>query len=212
MEESSGKISSAADPWIIFGCSIGVLAAVAASYHLVAVSPERSRKWISHLIYWAIAVVAIVFLPMTPVAYYVFSSLTMCMVGTLFPIYESVRSVCTPDENDDKEWLQYWIVGGVVFMLTTWVGSTIQSDKGDEYWYTSMSFFFVWLYFPKTQGALLFYENITEPFVAPRVRPLASKMNSMIAYLYQTLTNAVHLWYVRGKCVTSLCEMCHFSL
>jgi hypothetical protein len=193
MVDSSETMKAAPNAWGVFGASIAVLAAVAISYHTL--ERNRGRQWIPHAIYWAVAVIVIVLLGPTSIAPYIFSTLTVTVVGVALPIYESVRAVCTPEEDDDKAWLQYWIFGGVLFMATTWVDKVL-SETADVYWDETMVFLFFWLYFPKTDGAVLIFETITEPFVAPRVRPLAAKMNNFIAYMYQTMVNAVHLWLV----------------
>lgn len=192
MADSEGAgVGGDANPWITFGASLVVLVAVTAAYH--GLEHNKEIKLRSHLIYWAISILVILVLP-TSIAQYIFSPLAATIVGTCFPIYESVRAICTPDEDDDKEWLQYWMVGGVFFMVTTWIDDVIQSDRGTGYWFMSVTFLYFWLYFPKTNGALVIYEKVTEPFVAPRLRPLQSKLNNFITYIYQTLINAVHLW------------------
>jgi hypothetical protein len=190
----SETMKAAADGWYVFGASLVVLAAVATSYHTL--ETNRGRQWIPHVTYWTVAILVLVLLGPTPTAPYFFSSLTVTVVGAALPIYESVRAVCTPEETDDKAWLQYWMFGGVLFMATTWVDKVLTNPKANVYWDGSIIFLFLWLYFPKTDGAVLIFETITEPFVAPRVRPLAAKMNNMISYMYQTMVNAVHLWLV----------------
>lgn len=179
--------------WIQGLCSLAATAAVAFAYH--GLERTRGRQLAPHLIFWVVAVLVIALLPMAGIANYVFTSLTVMAIGTIFPIYESVRAVCTPEEDDDKAWLQYWMVGGVLFILTEWVDDVL-AEQSVVYWYSSLSFFFLWLFFPKTDGAALIFDYITEPFIVPRVRPLAAKMTNFIQYLYQLLVNAFHLWFV----------------
>jgi len=87
------------------------------------------------------------------------------------------------------------MVGGVLFIVAEWVDNVIAPSKL-VYYYESMFFFFLWLFFPKTNGAALLYEQVTEPYIAPIVRPLATKMNNWIMAIYQTTINAVHLWLI----------------
>lgn len=68
------------------------------------------------------------------------------------------------------------------------------SDNSAVYWYEVTSFFFVWLYYPLTNGAELIYEHFTKPYISPRVKPLATKMTNALTALYQTFMNAAHLW------------------
>ena len=90
-----------ADPWITLACSIGILAAVALSYKYLEPNPY---DWKHHVIYWIIAILIIVLLPAS-VSSYIFSSLTVTLVGAVYPVYRATKAVCTPDEHDDKEWL-----------------------------------------------------------------------------------------------------------
>ena len=118
------------------------------------------------------------------------------IVGCVYPIYRATKAVCTPDENDDKEWLQYWMLGGVLFMLTTWLDDVINANKANAVWLGSLMFAFIWLYFPLTCGAAVVYDNITEPLLGPRLKSLQRKMNNFVIYIHQTISNAVHLYLV----------------
>mmetsp|Transcript_1989 Transcript_1989/g.4297 ORF Transcript_1989/g.4297 Transcript_1989/m.4297 type:complete len:376 (+) Transcript_1989:37-1164(+) len=177
--------------WITVSCSAAVLAVASLSY--TRLEPNRGTDWKIHAAYLAIAICSVVFIPES-IASYIFTELTVTLVGCVYPIYRATKAVCTPDDDDDKEWLQFWMLGGVMFMLTTWVDDVIQADKANSVWLGSLLFAFFWLYFPLTCGALLIYDNVTEPLLGPRLRPLQRKMNNFITYLYQTLANAVHLY------------------
>jgi hypothetical protein len=170
-------------------CSLVLLAAVAVGYHSLA--RTYGRVWRYHAMYWGAAVVLTLTVGATPAAPYMWSDLTTTVLGVALPIYESVRAVCTPGGSDDKAWLQYWEFGGVLFLSTTWVDHVLDDNL---YWDAFLTFGFVWLYFPLTDGAVLIYDKVTLPFVVPHVRPLAAKMDNLIAMLYQTMINAVHLW------------------
>jgi hypothetical protein len=174
--------------------SLGVLVGIAIFYQFMERRQERGRTIRPHLIWWGMCAAVVTLLPKS-IATYIFDSLTMTMVATVFPVYESLRAICTPDEDDDKKWLQYWIAGGVIFMGTSWVDKVISPDNV-IYWYEIMTFFFTWLFLPKLNGCALIYDHFTEPYLAPKVKPLAAKMNNWIAYIYQTAVNAAHLWVV----------------
>lgn len=183
--------SSASEIGITIATSCGILAIVGVAQHKL--ERTRGRQWIPHAIFWGAALPLILLVP-TTISKYIFSALAVTVVGTVFPIYESVRAVCTPEAEDDKAWLQYWMVGGIIFMATGWVDDMMTSDTVTYYWYESIFFLFVWLYFPKTDGAALIYDHITEPFITPKIKPLAAKMTNFITQLYQLMVNAVHLW------------------
>lgn len=69
-----------------------------------------------------------------------------------------------------------------------------KNPESQIYWFEIMFFVYLWMFFPKTNGAEILYDNVTEPFIAPLVKPLAEQMNGWIQALYQTVINASHLW------------------
>lgn len=88
------------------------------------------------------------------------------------------------------------MLGGVLFMITTWVDDVIKQHSVDTIWLGSLLFLFYWLYFPLTCGALVVYEKVTEPYLCPKLRPLQRKMSNFIIYLQQMFANAFHLYLV----------------
>jgi hypothetical protein len=111
-------------------------------------------------------------------------------------IFRSSRNVIWTHTNGFGRNSQFWMLGGVLFMLTTWVDDVIQTETANAVWLGSLLFIFFWLYFPLTCGALLVYDNITEPFLGPRLKPLQKQMSNFILAVYQTLANATHLYLV----------------
>ena len=92
------------------------------------------------------------------------------------------------------------MMGGLLFMLTTWVDDNIKKESVDTKWLGSLLFLFHWLYFPLTCGALLVYEKFTLPVLGPIVKPVQTKMNNIILSIYQ----------VRIYCV--LCDRISFAV
>eukprot|EP00985_Skeletonema_marinoi_P031826 scaffold37823_cov201-Skeletonema_marinoi.AAC.2 len=174
-------------------CSLGVLMVVSLGYSCI--KPNGGQCIKIHLVYFASAICLVAFLP-TNIAKYVFTELTVSLVGAMYPVYRATRAVCTPDDDDDKEWLQYWMLGGVLFMITTWVDDVIKQNSVDTIWLGSLLFIFYWLYFPLTCGALVVYEKVTAPYLGPKLKPLQRQMNNFIIYLQQMLSNAFHLYLV----------------
>mmetsp|Transcript_36478 Transcript_36478/g.41619 ORF Transcript_36478/g.41619 Transcript_36478/m.41619 type:complete len:410 (+) Transcript_36478:111-1340(+) len=173
--------------------SIGMVAGVAVLYH----TTERNYgKCINtHACYWGVMVAVAIVVANVPFGKYIFSGLSYTLIGAWLPIYESIRAVCSPDERDDKTWLQYWMVGGIFFVITTWVDD-LTSSQTDIYWHAFLFCFFLWLYYPKTDGAYIIYEKITKPYLAPKVKPFATDMDNMIQNAYAMLMNVAHLWIV----------------
>lgn len=80
--------------WITIVCSVSTVAVVALAYH--GLERTRGRHWKTQLLYWTASIAVIVGLPYTTLDLYLFTGLTATLIGTVFPIYESVRAVCTP--------------------------------------------------------------------------------------------------------------------
>ena len=186
--------SDGSNVWISICCSIAVLVSVAASYKFI--EPNRGKDLKIHAFYLGASICCVVLLP-ADIASYIFTDLTVALVASVYPVYRATKAVCTPEESDDKEWLQYWMLGGVLFMVTTWVDKSMETgSKTSTVWLGSLIFASFWLYFPLTCGAALVYDKITEPLLGPKLKPLQKKMNNFIVYIYQTLANAVHLYLI----------------
>lgn len=179
--------------WISLACSLAVLGLVA--FLTKKLAQERDFRWAIHLRYWAVAIVTIVLLPLG-ISKYVFSELTVSLIGFVFPIYESVLAVCTPDEEDDTDWLRYWTLGGMFFVFTEWVDNAMDSEVGDAYWYKFTTFFYFWLYYPRTSGAVIIDEHFTQKYLAPLLKPVAASMSKTLNVIVQSAANAVHLYIV----------------
>ena len=89
--------------WVTVGCSLAVLAAATLADTLI--TPNRGVDIKIQAVYVIAAVCAVVFTPAS-IGSYVFTELTVTLVGAVYPIYRATKAVCTPDEDDDKEWLQ----------------------------------------------------------------------------------------------------------
>ncbi len=83
--------------YIAVACSLGVLALCAFLTHKL----KQKREFVLriHLFYWIGAILVTAFLPYE-ISKYVFSELTVAIVGCLLPVYESVYAVATPGMFD----------------------------------------------------------------------------------------------------------------
>lgn len=74
-----------------------------------------------------------------------FSPLGVVIVGTVFPIVESIITVCTISAEDDKTWLQYWIAQASFSYATEWVDLIAENGAPfvKEHWYEFEFFFMV---------------------------------------------------------------------
>jgi len=143
-----------------------------------------------HIIYAGVTLVSFLILPMI-VKEALFTPLTVVVVGTVYPIYESIRAVCTIGSADDTVWLTYWIAQGIVSFSTEWVDGIGQNVQ--IHWNMFEFFFYLWLILPWTDGASIFFDFIMAPLVAPLIQPIVAKMDGFINKLIAAAMNAAHL-------------------
>ena len=80
----------------------------------------------------------------------------------LYPALHSVRAIESPDEQDDKRWLSYWMIFGLLNVLETFFGFIFWIIP---YWSWLRLGLFVWLLLPNFDGALWIYMNVFKPFL-----------------------------------------------
>ena len=74
--------------WITVGCSVAVLLAVSLAYRCI--EPNRGVDLRIHLAYIIIAVCSVVFIP-GDYSGYVFTELTVTLVGCVYPVYRATK-------------------------------------------------------------------------------------------------------------------------
>ena len=88
----------------------------------------------------------------------------MAIIGitmtVLYPALHSVRAIESPDEDDDKRWLSYWMIFGLLNVLETFFGFIFWIIP---YWTWIRLGLFVWLLLPNFDGALWIYTNVFKP-------------------------------------------------
>jgi len=129
----------------------------------------------------------------------VFSPGGVLVVGTLIPVYESIRAVCSIGEADDKEWLQYWLASGTFTYATEWMDIVAEHYPiVSDYWYQFELITLLWMLLPFTDGSALLNSKITVPYIVPLAESLKSKLEGQIAMLLLVI-NAGYLtmiWFV----------------
>lgn len=157
------------------------------------VKRSDGKNFIAHVIYLGIAV-ALFFLLPNEAKGALFTSFSVVIVGTLYPIYESIKAVCTIDESDDTTWLTYWIAQGIVSFSTEWIdglGNNVSIN-----WNMFEFLFFLWLLLPQTDGAAFIFNYFFGPVLSPIIQPLVTKADSLINKVITLVTNATHLLFV----------------
>ena len=82
--------------------------------------------------------------------------LLVCLITVLYPALNSIRAIETHDKDDDKTWLTYWMVYGIMTFLDTFFGFILRLIP---YWDYLHLAFFTWLMMPQFRGADWLYKN-----------------------------------------------------
>ena len=84
------------------------------------------------------------------------------MLGVCYPAFASFVALETEAKDDDKQWLTYWVCFGF-FQIVDCFGGIILSFI-PFYFFLKVGFM-VWLFHPKTMGALWLYNNYLQAYV-----------------------------------------------
>lgn len=173
------------------GDVISTIGVVLLSVGLAIYSAKRERSDGKNLTYHACFIAIFIGSMLLPLEAKVaiFTPLNVLILANIYPIYESIRAVCTIKEGDDETWLMYWIAQGIISFST----ESLNHLSG---WNHFEFFFYAWLHLPFTDGATLIFEKFTQPYIAPLVQPLVLKADGFISKLISLSVNASHLTIV----------------
>eukprot|EP00448_Togula_jolla_P023111 CAMPEP_0170589748 /NCGR_PEP_ID=MMETSP0224-20130122/11507_1 /TAXON_ID=285029 /ORGANISM="Togula jolla, Strain CCCM 725" /LENGTH=177 /DNA_ID=CAMNT_0010913509 /DNA_START=74 /DNA_END=607 /DNA_ORIENTATION=+ len=92
------------------------------------------------------------------------------LVGTGFPVFAGLQMLAADKFTDAPFWTTYWIIFASFKVLMGPLDFVLSFVP----FYSSLSYllklgFFVWLWFPSTQGATMILEKGLKPFVLPRI-------------------------------------------
>lgn len=79
------------------------------------------------------------------------------LVGTVFPIYWSVKAIESPETDDDKQWLTYWVVYSFWRLLDMYSGIILQYIP---HYFIIKIVLLIWMMMPNTQGAAIIYNKV----------------------------------------------------
>lgn len=82
-------------------------------------------------------------------------------IGILYPAYMSFKAIESPESDDDKQWLTYWVVFAIFRVLDDWSDVLF---SWLPFYYPIKLAFLIFLFAPQTKGALTIYEKAIRPF------------------------------------------------
>ena len=79
------------------------------------------------------------------------------VVGIAYPIFWSIRAIESPDSDDDKQWLTYWVVFALFSFIDLFSGFVL---KFIPFYFFFKLLFLVWCFLPNFKGASIIYDVI----------------------------------------------------
>ncbi|EAR87858.1 HVA22/TB2/DP1 family protein (macronuclear) [Tetrahymena thermophila SB210] len=104
------------------------------------------------------------------------SSLICNIVGFIYPAYMSFKALETTDNKDDKQWLTYWVVYSLFTVMDSFIGFTLSFIP---FYYFLKLAFFVYLFHPKTLGAVVVYDKVVQPLLKKYESDIDQNINKL---------------------------------
>ena len=103
-----------------------------------------------------------------------FSSYVTCLVGVLCPTYLSLKALESPEEDDDKHFLTYWVVYGLFTVFDIFTSFLINRIP---FYYTLKLAFLIWMFMPNFKGSIHVYNYV----IGPLFKKYESKFDKGVA-------------------------------
>ena len=102
-----------------------------------------------------------------------------CLLGVAYPCFMSFLALESDEEDDDKQWLTYWVVFGLFNIIDQFAGFILSFIP---FYYLMKLCFLIWLFHPISKGATTIYDH----FVLPNMR----QYEKQIAAVEQKVSDA----------------------
>ncbi|RHY33718.1 hypothetical protein DYB32_001460 [Aphanomyces invadans] len=101
-------------------------------------------------------------------------------VGVLYPAYASFKALETPQTDDDKQWLTYWVVFSITSSAEEVAEKVVSYLPG---YYVCKCIFLIWMMLPKTRGAIWVYEKFILPLLVKYEPVIDAKLKELRAWV-----------------------------
>ncbi len=78
------------------------------------------------------------------------------LIGVAYPVFMSFHALESEGEDDDKQWLTYWVVFGLFNIADQFAGFILRFIP---FYYVLKVVVLIWLFHPATHGATFVYKN-----------------------------------------------------
>jgi receptor expression-enhancing protein 5/6 len=79
------------------------------------------------------------------------------IVGIVYPAIWSIRAIESKGNDDDKQWLTYWVVFAIFTLIDLFSGFIL---KFIPFYFFIKLLFLIWCFMPNTRGAILIYDKV----------------------------------------------------
>ena len=110
------------------------------------------------------------------------------LLGFLYPAYMSFKAVESTGTDDDTQWLTYWVVYS---FFTVFNDMIIYCLGFIPFYYIVKAVLYVWMFHPRTKGAVLLYAKV--------IRPLLQKYEGKIDSYSRAAEEGVNLIADKSK-------------
>ncbi|XP_016705420.1 HVA22-like protein c isoform X1 [Gossypium hirsutum] len=112
-----------------------------------------------------------------PLSLYRSLSSTRPLVTLVYPLYASIKAIETRSNNDDQQWLTYWVLYSLITLFELTFAKVLEWFP---IWPYAKLIFTCWLVLPQFNGAKYVYRHFIRPF-------------------YMNPQRATTIWYVPRK-------------
>ena len=90
------------------------------------------------------------------------SSILTNVIGVAYPAFMSFVALESEGEDDDKQWLTYWVVFGCFSIADQFAGIILSFIP---FYYVLKVAFLIWMFHPSSVGSVTMYNNFVLPFM-----------------------------------------------
>ena len=90
------------------------------------------------------------------------ASLLTNVIGVAYPAFMSFVALESEGQDDDKQWLTYWVVFGCFTIADQFAGIILSLIP---FYYVLKVAFLIWMFHPSSLGSMTVYNNFLLPFV-----------------------------------------------
>jgi receptor expression-enhancing protein 5/6 len=86
------------------------------------------------------------------------------VIGTILPLYLTVKSIEKPEEGDDRQWITYWGIFIPLCIVDMFIGDYLKYLP--LFYFIKLSFL-IWMFLPNSKGAKTLHDRVIQQSTGP---------------------------------------------